>query len=137
MAILNSVFILLIIIIKVNDLEAELDSEQKRHQETVKEIKKNERRLKELSFQGEEDKKNQSRFQDLIDKLQNKLKVYKRQAEEAEEIAGVNLAKFRKVQHELEEAEERAGSAENQLSKLKAKSRATSPQVNFILKFYD
>ena len=95
-----------------------------------------------MVFQAEEDRKNQARLQDLIEKLQNKLKVYKRQAEEAEEIAAVNLAKFRKIQHDLEDAEERADQAENQLSKLRAKNRSTvsagrgsSPQVfNFILK---
>ena len=32
-----------------------------------------------------------------------------------EEIAAINLAKYRKVQHELEEAEERADMAENTL----------------------
>ena len=91
--------------------------------------------MKELAFQAEEDRKNQARLQDLIDKLQNKLKVYKRQADEAEEIAAVNLGKFRKVQHELEEAGERADMAENQLSKVRAKNRSTvsmgrqSPQV--------
>lgn len=37
-----------------------------------------------LSFlQGEEDKKNLIRLQDLIDKLQVKVKSYKRQTEEA------------------------------------------------------
>lgn len=40
-----------------------------------------------------------------------------------EEQTSVNLAKFRKVQHELEEAEERADIAESQLNKLRAKSR--------------
>ena len=40
-----------------------------------------------------------------------------------EEIAAINLAKYRKVQHELEEAEERADGAENALSKLRAKNR--------------
>ena len=35
---------------------------------------------------------------DLVDKLQNKLRNYKRQIEEAEEIAALNLAKFKKVQ---------------------------------------
>jgi myosin heavy chain 6/7 len=99
--------------------------EQRHHQETIKEVRKNDRRLKELAFQAEEDRKNQARLQDLIEKLQNKLKVYKRQAEEAEEIAAVNLGKFRKVQHELEEAEERADIAENQLSKVRAKNRST------------
>ena len=117
-------------------MESELDIEQRHHQETLKEVRKNDRRLKELAFQAEEDRKNQARLQDLIEKLQNKLKVYKRQVEEAEEIAAVNLAKFRKVQHELEDAEERADQAENQLNKQRAKNRSTvsaarggSPQV--------
>ena len=33
--------------------------------------------------QVDEDRKNQERLQDLIDKLQNKIRSYKRQAEEA------------------------------------------------------
>ena len=37
-------------------------------------------------------------MQDLVDKLQQKIKTYKRQIEEAEEIAALNLAKFRKAQ---------------------------------------
>jgi hypothetical protein len=53
------------------------------------------------------------------------MKVYKRQVEEAEEIAAVNLAKFRKAQHELEDAEERADQAENQVNKQRAKNRST------------
>ena len=36
-----------------------------------------------LSLQTEEDKKNLGRLQDLVDKLQMKVKGYKRQAEEA------------------------------------------------------
>ena len=94
--------------------------EQHRHQETLKELRKNDRRLKELVFQVEEDRKNQLRLQDLTEKLQNKIKVYKRQVEEAgksffpyiinkrfimnfflEEIAAINLAKYRKVQSEF------------------------------------
>ena len=38
----------------------------------------------------------------------HQVKGYKRQIEEAEEIAALNLAKFRKVQADLENAEERA-----------------------------
>ena len=106
-------------------MESELDVEQRHHQETIKEVRKNDRRLKELAFQTEEDRKNQARLQDLIDKLQNKMKVYKRQIEEAEEIASVNLGKFRKAQHELEDAAERADQAENQLNKQRAKNRST------------
>ena len=43
-----------------------------------------------------------------MEKLQTKLSNYKRQIEEAEEIAALNLAKFRKVQADLESSEERA-----------------------------
>ena len=45
---------------------------------------------------------------DLATKLQAKIKTYKKQIEEAEEIAALNLAKFRKVQADLESSEERA-----------------------------
>jgi len=58
-----------------------------------------------------------------VDKLQLKVKAYKRQAEEAEEAANGHMVKLRKVAHELEEAEERADIAETQVNKLRAKSR--------------
>merc|ERR1712142_692835 len=40
-------------------------------------------------------RKNMERMQDLVEKLQAKIKTYKRQVEEAEEIAAMNLAKYR------------------------------------------
>ena len=43
-----------------------------------------------------------------------------------EEIAALNLAKFRKAQQELEEAEERADLADQALTKVRAKGRAGS-----------
>ncbi|XP_061197039.1 myosin heavy chain, striated muscle-like isoform X3 [Saccostrea echinata] len=110
---------------RVRELEGELDSEQRRHAETQKNMRKADRRMKELAFQADEDRKNQERLQELIDKLQNKIKTYKRQVEEAEEIAAINLAKYRKVQHELEDAEERADTAEGSLTKLRAKNRSS------------
>ncbi|XP_064621492.1 myosin heavy chain, striated muscle-like isoform X3 [Lineus longissimus] len=110
---------------RVHEVEAELDAEQRRHVETQKNTRKADRRLKELAFQSDEDRKNQERIQELVDKLQNKIKTYKRQVEEAEEIAAINLAKFRKVTHELEEAEERADASENALGKLRAKNRSS------------
>ncbi|GAB5572719.1 myosin-6 [Prionailurus iriomotensis] len=90
---------------RVRELENELEAEQKRNAESVKGMRKSERRIKELPpTRTEEDKKNLLRLQDLVDKLQLKVKAYKRQAEEAEEQANTNLSKFRKVQHELDEA---------------------------------
>ncbi|KAH3748163.1 myosin heavy chain, striated muscle-like [Dreissena polymorpha] len=111
---------------RVTELETELDSEQRRHAETQKNARKADRRLKELAFQVDEDRKNQERLQELIDKLQNKIKTYKRMAEEAEEVAAINLAKYRKVADELEGAEERADSAENTLQKARLANRSMS-----------
>merc|ERR1712242_562888 len=39
----------------------------------------------------------------VYQKAESKIKTYKKQIEEAEEIAALNLAKFRKAQQELEE----------------------------------
>lgn len=90
------------------------------------------------------------RLQDLVNKLQLKVKAYKRQAEEAvsqihnvhdnnklsgillkqenshptqEEQASGHISRLRKVQHEMEEAQERADIAESQVNKLRVKSR--------------
>lgn len=71
----------------MRELETELDNEQRRHAETQKNMRKADRRLKELAFQTDEDRKNQERLQDLADKLQNKIKTYKRQVEEAVSVA--------------------------------------------------
>ena len=49
----------------------------------MKNMRKADRRLKELAFQSDEDRKNQERLQDLIDKLQGKIKTFKRQVEDA------------------------------------------------------
>merc|ERR1711874_72439 len=90
---------------RVRELETGLNDESSRYADAVKNLRKAERRIKELSFQSDEDKKNHDRMQDLVDKLQQKIKTYKRQIEEAEEIAALNLAKFRKAQQELESLE--------------------------------
>merc|ERR1712003_280241 len=108
---------------RVRELENELDAEQRRTADATKNQKKLERKLKEVVYAGEEDKKNLVRLQDLVDKLQIKVKTYKRQAEEAEEQGNANMAKFRKVQHELDESEERADMAEAALNKARSKAR--------------
>ena len=70
------------------------------------------------------------RMQELVDKLQNKVRSYKKQIEEAEEIAALNLAKFRKVQADLESSEEQADINEQVLAKYKAKARGASTGPN-------
>jgi len=101
---------------KIRELEVELGGVQSRTQENYKAFQRAERRIKELQFQQDEDKKNQDRMSDLAQKLQAKIKTYKQQIEEAEEIAALNLAKYRKAQQELEETEERSKMAEAQIT---------------------
>merc|ERR1711979_124975 len=101
---------------RIRELEIELGSVQSRTSETYKCFQKSERRIKELQFQQDEDHKNQDRMTELATKLQQKIRTYKKQIEEAEEIAALNLAKFRKAQQELEETEERSKLAEGQMS---------------------
>merc|ERR1711912_183361 len=55
---------------RLRELENELDSEQKRTADGIKNSRKLERKCKEISYAGEEDKKNLTRMQDLVDKLQ-------------------------------------------------------------------
>ena len=105
---------------RIRELEMELGGIQSRTSETAKAYQRAERRVKELQFQQDEDRKNQDRMTDLAQKLQQKIKTYKQQIEEAEEIAALNLAKFRKAQQEFEETEERSKMAEAQMSTQRA-----------------
>merc|ERR1719476_92838 len=93
---------------RIRELEIELGALQAKTGDTFKHFQKAERHVKELQFQQDEDKKNQDRMSELAGKLQQKIKTYKAQIGEAEEIAALNLAKFRKAQQDLEENEERA-----------------------------
>ena len=105
---------------RIRELQSELDAESRRFADAAKNLRRSERRIKELSFAGDEDRKNHERMQGLIDGLQGKIKSYKKQIEEAEEIAALNLAKFRKAQQELEEAEDRSKIAGNHLNLVRA-----------------
>merc|ERR1712113_775980 len=93
--------------------------------DAVKNLRKGERRIKEMTYAADEDRKNQERMTGLVDGLQ-KIKSYKKQIEEAEEIAALNLAKFRQAHAQLSEAEEHADLNEKALAKAKAKNRAAS-----------
>ena len=68
-----------------------------RFSDAHKNLRKSERTIKELSYRQDEDGKNQQRMEGLVDQLQGKIKSYKKQIEEAEEIAALNLAKYRQV----------------------------------------
>ncbi len=59
---------------RVKDLEGELDGEQRRLADATKNFRKSERKMKELEFQEEEDRKQLEHMADLVDKLQQKVR---------------------------------------------------------------
>merc|ERR1739846_50165 len=101
---------------RIRELESEVDAEQRRMGDAVKNLRKSERRIKEMTYAADEDRKNQERMQALVDGLQDKIKSYKKQIEEAEEIAALNLAKFRNAQAQAADSSELADLNEKTLA---------------------
>jgi hypothetical protein len=66
-------------------------------------------------------------LQALIDQLQGKIRTYKKQIEEAEEIAALNLAKFRQTQAQLVASSDAADASEQALAKTKARGSSLAP----------
>ena len=111
---------------RIRELESEVDAEARRCGDAHKNLRKSERRIKEMTYASDEDRKNHERMQALIDQLQSKIKSYKKQIEEAEEIAALNLAKFRQAQAQLGEASQSADLNEQALAKAKQRGRSGS-----------
>ena len=67
----------------------------------------------------------------LVEQLQNKVRTYKKQIEEAEEIAALNLAKFRQVSLSLAEVAGRAELSEQAVARLRLSGSDTSLPQHF------
>ena len=104
---------------RIRELESEVVLEARRRSDSQNVLRKSERRIQEMTYCSSEQKKNHERMEALVGQLQSQMKSYKMQLEEAEEIAALNLAKYRKVQQELEQAEMRANLSEQALAKAK------------------
>ena len=111
---------------RIRELESELDAENRRLGDANKNLRKTDRKVKELTFSADEGKKNHERMQALMDQLESKVKSYKKQIEESKEIADLNLAKFRKVAGVLGDAEAAADQNEQVFARMKAHARSAS-----------
>merc|ERR1712099_176191 len=58
---------------RIRELESELDAETRRSSDAQKNMRKSERKIKELTYQQDEDRKNHERMLALIDQLQGKI----------------------------------------------------------------
>jgi len=68
---------------QVRELEGELESEQRRHADAQKTIRRHERRVHELTQLADDEEKARDAERETIDKLQAKLKQYKRELDDA------------------------------------------------------
>ena len=108
---------------RIEELEIFLANEKKSHVETTTVLHKKETSVKALLLQSEEDRKNILILQESLDKLNEKIKMYKRQLEEQEQISNSNIMRVKKFQRELEAAETRAEEAESNLNVFRSRAR--------------
>merc|ERR1712012_108405 len=108
---------------RIEELEIFLANEKKSHVETTTALHKKETSVKALLLQSEEDRKNILILQESLDKLNEKIKMYKRQLEEQEQISNSNIMRVKKFQRELEAAETRAEEAESNLNVFRSRAR--------------
>ncbi|XP_051701901.2 myosin-9 [Oryctolagus cuniculus] len=108
---------------KVAQLEEQLDSETKERQAASKQVRRAEKKLKDVLLQVEDERRNAEQYKDQADKASTRLKQLKRQLEEAEEEAQRANASRRKLQRELEDATETADAMNREVSSLKNKLR--------------
>merc|ERR1711931_245512 len=109
--------------LRIEELEILLEKEKKTHVETTTMLHKKETSVKALLLQSEEDRKNILILQESLDKLNEKIKMYKRQLEEQESISNSNIMRVKKFQRELESSEARAEEAESTLNQFRSRER--------------
>ncbi|XP_027305889.2 myosin-9 [Anas acuta] len=108
---------------KIVQLEEQLDMETKERQAASKQVRRAEKKLKDILLQVDDERRNAEQFKDQADKANMRLKQLKRQLEEAEEEAQRANASRRKLQRELEDATETADAMNREVSSLKSKLR--------------
>ncbi|XP_045408925.1 myosin-9 [Lemur catta] len=108
---------------KIAQLEEQLDNETKERQAACKQVRRAEKKLKDVLLQVEDERRNAEQYKDQADKASTRLKQLKRQLEEAEEEAQRANASRRKLQRELEDATETADAMNREVSSLKNKLR--------------
>ncbi|CAM4490677.1 unnamed protein product [Lepidochelys kempii] len=108
---------------KIAQLEEQLDSETKERQAAGKQVRRAEKKLKDVLLQVDDERRNTEQYKDQVDKANVRLKQLKRQLEEAEEEAQRANASRRKLQRELEDATETADAMNREVSSLKSKLR--------------
>uniref|UniRef100_A0A674B8L4 Myosin-11-like n=1 Tax=Salmo trutta TaxID=8032 RepID=A0A674B8L4_SALTR len=108
---------------RLHQLEEQLELENRERQTSAKGMRQKEKKLKDLTVQMEDDRKQAEQYKDQAEKANVRVKQLKRQLEEAEEESQRVAAGRRKLQRELEEASEANDALSREVSALKSKLR--------------
>jgi len=108
--------------IRTTELEIKLEDEKRRTAEASSHARKNEISSNDMKVQYEEDRRTIERLNEQLDAQNELLRKYKFAVEEKEAAVSEAMGRYRKMQRELEDAEERAERAEGTASTLRARS---------------
>ncbi|ETE73299.1 Myosin-9, partial [Ophiophagus hannah] len=108
---------------KIVQLEEQLDTETKERQAASKQVRRTEKKLKDVILQVEDERRNAEQYKDQADKINARLKQLKRQLEETEEEAQRANAARRKLQRELEDITETSDAMNREIASLRNKLR--------------
>ncbi|XP_055079787.1 myosin-11-like [Periophthalmus magnuspinnatus] len=128
---------------KLRDAQEQLEAESRERQNNGKSLRQKEKKLKDLSVQMEDERKQAQQYKDQAEKGAVRVKQLKLQLEEAEEEAQRAAAIRRKLQRELEEANEANEALNQEVSALRGKLRrgcgvdsgfvpVTAPRVSMV-----
>merc|ERR1719334_2046954 len=107
---------------RATELEMKLEDEKRRTAEANSHARKNEISSNDMKVQYEEDRRTIERLNEQLDAQNELLRKYKFAVEEKEAAVSEAMGRYRKMQRELEDAEERAERAEGTASTLRARS---------------
>ncbi|XP_051985877.1 myosin-9-like [Xyrauchen texanus] len=115
---------------KIAQFQEQLDTEIKEKQQSTKQMRRMEKKMKEVLLQVEDERRNADQLKTETEKQNTRLKQMKRQLEEAEEESTRANASRRKLQRELEDATESADAMKRELGTLKNKLRRGDISTN-------
>jgi len=119
--------------LRVTELDMKLEDEKRRTAEANSNARKNEISSNDMKVQYEEDRRAIERLNEQLDAQNELLRKYKFAVEEKEAAVSEAMGRYRKMQRELEDAEERAERAEGTASTLRARSirsMSKTPMLN-------
>ncbi|KAK7870316.1 hypothetical protein R5R35_003705 [Gryllus longicercus] len=112
---------------KINNLEEQLDVEAKERLAQQKINRKQDKKLKELLMQLEDERRHADQYKETVEKGNARVKALKRQLDELEEEVTREKAQKRKAQRDLEDMIESHESMSRELTNLKNKYRRSGP----------